>query len=268
MMKKVTISHILNMKQEGNRISALTAYDYLFGLLLDQAGIDIILVGDSCAMVVQGQETTLSFTMHEALYHCRAVRRGVKRAFLIADMPFMSYQVSVDSAVQNAGEFFKRAGVDAVKLEGGKNMVPVVEKIVAAGMPVMGHLGLTPQSIKKFGSYATRAKESQEAEELLDDALRLEDAGAFAVVLEKIPSALAKKVSRSLKIPTIGIGAGPFCDGQILVTQDMLGLFEEFHPKFVRRYADLAQTIRVACQKYAADIQGGNFPSDEESYLR
>jgi 3-methyl-2-oxobutanoate hydroxymethyltransferase len=264
--KKITVTDILGMKKEGKKITALTAYDYLFGCLLDEAGLDIILVGDSCAMVVQGRETTLSFTMEDAIYHSKAVRRGVVRALLVADMPFLSYQVSADKAVEHAGVLFKTADVDAVKLEGGKAVAGAIKRIVTAGMPVMGHLGLTPQSIKTFGSYDTRAKEPQEAEQLLQDALSLQDAGAFALVLEKIPAELAKKVTRALTIPTIGIGAGPFCDGQILVTQDMLGIFDKFRPKFVRRYADLAHEIRNACQKYAEEIRNGKFPSSTESF--
>jgi len=264
--KKVTVPELTEMKKRGQRITALTAYDYIFGLLLDQAGIDLILVGDSAAMVFAGHQTTLPLTLDEAIYHCKAVRRGVKRALLVADMPFLSFQVSPEQAVQNAGEFFKQAEVEAVKIEGGAPILKTVEKIVQAGMPVMGHLGLTPQSIRKFGGYGVRARSEDEAQQLVDDALGLQDAGAFAIVLEKIPDQLAKRVTEELSIPTIGIGAGPFCDGQILVTHDMLGLFEQFKPKFVRRYAELGETIRQACQQYIKGIREGDFPGPDESY--
>jgi len=264
--ERLTAPGLMAMKREGRKIAALTAYDYLFASLLDRAGIDVILVGDSAAMVSAGRETTLPLTMPEAIYHCRMVRRGVQRALLVADMPFLSFQVSVEQAVQNAGRFFKRAEVDAVKVEGGRVIAPAVRAIVEAGMPVMGHLGLTPQAIKRIGSYAVRARDSVEAEALLQDALALQEAGVFAVVLEKIPAALANRVTRELKVPTIGIGAGPDCDGQILVTYDLLGLFTEFKPKFVRPYAQLAEEVTKACTAYAADVREGRFPSADESF--
>ncbi len=262
----ITIPKILEMKAKGQKIVALTAYDYTFASLLDGAGVDIILVGDSAAMVCGGQNTTLSLTLPEALYHCRMVRRGVQRALLVADMPFLTYQVSIKKAILNAGLFFKRAEVDAVKLEGGQSVVPIVRRLVEAGMPVMGHLGLTPQSIKRFGSYKVQAQDEYAAQQLLQDALSLQEAGAFAIVLEKIPSRLAAKVTQRLNIPTIGIGAGPHCDGQILVSYDMLGLYEAMQPKFVRRYASLAEEIRKACQRYIEDVRQGNFPNEQESY--
>ena len=221
-MKKITVPYIQTMKDNGEKISALTAYEFLFATLLDQAGLDIILVGDSGSMVFNGNETTLPLTMDEAIYHCKAVRRGVSHALFVADMPFLSYQVNTDQAMLNAGRFFKEVQVDAVKLEGGEPVLETVHKIVQAGMPVMGHLGLTPQSIRQFGGYGVRAKNADAAEQLIKDAIGLEQAGAFAMVLEKIPAALAKEVSEILTIPTIGIGAGAGCDGQILVTQDML----------------------------------------------
>jgi 3-methyl-2-oxobutanoate hydroxymethyltransferase len=262
----VTAPGLVEMKLEGRKIVALTAYDYLFASLLDRAGIDVVLVGDSAAMVSAGRETTLPLTMPEAIYHCRMARRGVQRALLVADMPFLSFQVSTQRAVYNAGRFFKQAEVDAVKVEGGRGITPAVRAIVEAGMPVMGHLGLTPQAIKRFGSYSVQARDSSEADELLQDALALQEAGVFAVVLEKIPAALAGRVSRELKVPTIGIGAGPQCDGQILVTYDLLGLFTEFKPKFVRRYAKLAEEVSTACAAYAQDVRQGRYPSGDESF--
>lgn len=265
-VKNVTVPELIEMKKRGERITALTAYDYLFALLLDQAGVDVILVGDSGAMVFAGHQTTLPFTLDESIYHCQAVRRGVSRALLVADMPFLSYQVSVEEAVKNAGAFFKRAEVDAVKIEGGAPILETVRRIVDAGMPVMGHLGLTPQSIRKFGGYSVRARTGEEAERLLADAVALQDAGAFAIVLEKIPDSLAKTVSEKLSIPTIGIGAGNHCDGQILVTHDLLGLFERFKPKFVRRYAEMGEEIRKAVGHYIDDVKNGDFPAPEESY--
>jgi 3-methyl-2-oxobutanoate hydroxymethyltransferase len=265
-MTKRTVPSLIARKASGEKIVALTAYDYLFAKLLDESGIDLILVGDSCAMVVQGQESTLPFTMDEAIYHCKAVRRGVNRALLVGDMPFMSYQMDTSQAMINAGQFFKEALVDAVKLEGGQRVVPTIEKIVSAGMPVMGHLGLTPQSVKQFGGYGVQARNGEGARQLIQDALALQEAGVFALVLEKIPRELAATVTEKLDIPTIGIGAGPDCDGQILVTQDMLGLNQEFHPKFVRWYAELGEAVCTACQAYARDVRDGSFPAQHESY--
>ncbi|OGB99835.1 3-methyl-2-oxobutanoate hydroxymethyltransferase [candidate division KSB1 bacterium RBG_16_48_16] len=255
------------MKARKERIAALTAYDYVFGTLLDEAGIEIILVGDSCAMVVSGHENTLSLTMDEAVYHCRAVRRAVSRALLVADMPFLSFQISVEEALRNAGRFFKEADVDAVKIEGGALMAETVRRCVEAGMPVMGHLGLRPQSVKQLGGFALQANSQEDAHHLLDDALELERAGAFSLVLEKIPAEVARQVTNKLAIPTIGIGAGPHCDGQILVTHDVLGMFEKFQPKFVRRYAEMAGDIKTACKKYIDDVKANAFPNKDESYL-
>jgi len=254
------------MKQRGEKIVALTAYDYLLASLLDQAGVDVVLVGDSGAMVFSGRQSTLPLTMNEAMYHCKAVRRGISHALLVADMPFLSYQVRPIEAVKNAGRFFKEAEVEAVKIEGGTSMVGAVEHIVEAGMPVMGHLGLTPQSINKFGGYEVRGKGKEEAQQLVNDAVALESAGAFAIVLEKIPADLARAITEKLKIPTIGIGAGPFCDGQILVTHDMLGLYEKFRPQFVRRYLEGATLIKQACGQYCEDVRQGSFPNIEESF--
>ncbi len=262
----ITIPALLARKSRGEKIVALTAYDYLMARFLDQAGVDMVLVGDSAAMVCAGYETTLPLTMEEALYHNRMARRGVQRALLVADMPFLSYQVSVEEAMRNAGRFFKEAQVGAVKIEGGAAVVSAVKQMVQAGMPVMGHLGLTPQSVHKLGGYTVQARERIAAEQLLDDALLLQDAGIFALVLEKIPRLVAKSVTERLEIPTIGIGAGPDCDGQILVTHDMLGMFEDFKPRFVRHYASVANVIRQAIQQYGADVRAGSFPGDDESY--
>lgn len=264
--KKVTAPIIKQMKEQGEKISALTAYDYLMALYLDDAGLDIILVGDSGAMVFAGHETTIPITVDELVYHTRAASRGVKRALLVADMPFLSYQVSPEEALRNAGRFIKEGRAEAVKLEGGEPMAETVNRIVNAGIPVMGHLGLTPQSINRLGGYKVQARTEEAAEKLIADAVALEQAGAFSVVLEKIPAVAAKSVTEKINIPTIGIGAGPFCDGQILVTHDMLGLFEKFRPKFVRVYADLGREIREACARYVEDVRKGEFPDKEESY--
>jgi 3-methyl-2-oxobutanoate hydroxymethyltransferase len=254
------------MKRMGERIAMLTAYDYLVAKYLDQVGIDIILVGDSVGNVVQGHETTLPVTVDDMIYHAKAVKRAVKNALIVVDMPFMSYQTSIDDAVRNCGRVMKEVGVGAVKLEGGEYIADIVRHLVKIGIPVMGHLGLTPQSINKFGTYEVRAQDRREGAQVLRDAKVLEDAGVFAIVLEKIPSKLARNVSASVKIPTIGIGAGPFCDGQVLVVYDMLGLTEEFKPRFVRRYAELADILRGAFRTYIGDVKGKSFPTMKESY--
>jgi 3-methyl-2-oxobutanoate hydroxymethyltransferase len=254
------------MKEEREAISALTAYDFLTAQLLDQAGIDVILVGDSAGMVVQGLDTTVGVTLEQMLYHCQVVTRGVERALVVGDMPFMSYQVNADEALRNAGRLIKESGVEAVKVEGGEKLCETVRRIVDVGIPVMGHLGLTPQSIHKFGTYQVRATEQAEAEQLRRDALALEQAGAFAVVIEKVPAALATEISQSVAIPVIGIGAGVGCDGQILVTHDMLGLYNRFHPRFVRRYAELGREMLVAFEHYRRDVKGREFPGPDESY--
>jgi 3-methyl-2-oxobutanoate hydroxymethyltransferase len=264
--RKITTQALRRMKQAGERISALTAYDFLTGELIDQAGVDVVLVGDSAAMVVQGLDTTVSVTMEQMLYHAENVSRGVQRALVVADLPFMSYQVRSDEALRNAGRMVKEAHVEAVKVEGGAVICETVQRIVDVGIPVMGHLGLTPQSIHKFGTYQVRAREPEEAAEVRRDALALAQAGAFAIVLEKIPAALALEISRSIPIPTIGIGAGAGCDGQILVTPDMLGLYTRFQPRFVRRYAEVAAIMRGAFERYVEDVKAGDFPSPEESY--
>ena len=266
MSDKVTTSTLVRMKQKGQKIASLTAYDYLTAKMLDECGIDLILVGDSAAMVFAGYANTLPITMEEMLYHTAAVSRGVKRALVVADMPFLSYQTSIADAALNAGRFLKESGAEAVKLEGGRVAAPIVKNLVERGIPVMGHLGLTPQSIHKFGGYKLQAKDKESAERLLTAAKALETAGCFAIVLEKIPHQVAKKVTEALSIPTIGIGDGPDCDGQILVVDDMDGRFEEFQPKFVRRYAEIAKTMRGAYKEYIADVRKGSFPSMTESF--
>ncbi|MEK6755441.1 MAG: 3-methyl-2-oxobutanoate hydroxymethyltransferase [Bacteroidota bacterium] len=264
--KRVTTRVIASMKREGTKIACLTAYDYLTARLLDQVGVDIILVGDSLGMVFQGHETTIPVTLDEMIYHAKAVVRGVDRAMVIVDMPFMSYQTNPDEGFRNAGRAIKETGAGGVKFEGGEQVADLAYKTTQAGIPVMGHLGLTPQSIHQFGGYQPRGTNSAEAKRILKDAKLLQEAGAFALVLEKIPAKLAASVTRSLKIPTIGIGAGLRCDGQVLVISDMLGLYEDFHPRFVRRYANLADAIRESVQKYVRDVKQRDFPSKEESY--
>lgn len=262
----VTTKTVTTMKQTREKITMLTAYDFLVAKLLDQVGIDIILVGDSLGNVVQGYETTLPVTVDDMIYHAKAVKRAVKNALIVVDMPFMSYQNSVDEAVRNCGRVMKEVGVGAVKLEGGAYIADVVRHLVKIGIPVMGHLGLTPQAINKFGTYEVRAQDKEEAAQVLQDANVLADAGVFAIVLEKIPASLAKKVTSSVKVPTIGIGAGPYCDGQVLVVYDMLGLTEEFRPRFVRRYGELAETMRGAFNMYIDDVKSRQFPTMKESY--
>lgn len=264
--RKVTTLRLQEMKLAGVKIVCLTAYDALISRILDEAGIDVILVGDSLGNIVQGNETTIPVTLEETIYHTKAVVKGAKRALVIADMPFMSYQVSTEEAFRNAGRVMKETGCSAVKLEGCKNILKAVEIMTESGIPVMGHLGLTPQSIHKFGTYRARGKDPKEAEEIYNDALLLEEAGAFAIVLEKIPSELAKKITKKLKIPTIGIGAGPYCDGQILVYTDMLGMTIDFHPRFVRRYAMIYEEIKKAVTEYGKDVRTESFPNEKESY--
>lgn len=265
--RKVTTLRLTEMKKAGRKIVCLTAYDALISGILDEAGIDLILVGDSLGNVVQGLETTIPVTLEDTIYHTRAVVRGAKRALIVADMPFMTYQVSADEAFRNAGRLMKEADCSAVKLEGGtKRILKAVRRMTDAGIPVMGHLGLTPQSINKFGSYRARGTDDYEAEKIFKDAVALEKAGAFAIVLEKIPTDLGKKITEALEIPTIGIGAGKHCDGQILVYTDMLGLTVDFNPRFVRRYAELNAAMREAFENYAEDVKNRSFPNDEESY--
>ncbi|MFT7670300.1 MAG: 3-methyl-2-oxobutanoate hydroxymethyltransferase [Planctomycetota bacterium] len=264
--KKITTHNLLDMKRKGQLITALTAYDHLMAQVLDEAGIDIILVGDSVGMVVQGLETTVTVTMEHMLYHAAVVSRGVERALVVGDLPFMSYQVNSDEALRNSGAMVKESHVEAVKLEGGRSICNTVERLVTAGIPVMGHLGLTPQSIHKFGSYRVRATTDEEADQLREDARALQDAGVFAIVIEKVPAVLATEIAQNLRVPIIGIGAGPGCDGQILVSHDMLGLYTRFNPRFVRRYAQLGEDMLKAFRHYAEDVRTREFPTIEESY--
>lgn len=263
---KITTQTVVEMKAKGEKISMLTAYDYTMAQIIDQAGIEVILVGDSASNVMAGYETTVPMTLDHMIYHTSCVVRGVKRALVIADLPFMSYQVTTKEALISAGRMMKEAGAHAIKLEGGRYIVETVKRIVDAGIPVMGHLGLTPQSIYKFGTYKVRATEDQEAEDLIRDAKLLEEAGCFSIVLEKIPAHLAEKVTDELSIPTIGIGAGPSCDGQVLVLHDMLGLNKEFNPRFLRRYADLNSVMTDAVQNYIKDVKNRDFPNKDEQY--
>jgi 3-methyl-2-oxobutanoate hydroxymethyltransferase len=263
--KKVTTLSLRKLKQKQEPITMLTAYDYATAVAVDLAGIDTILVGDSLGMVVLGYENTLPVTMDDMIHHCKAVARGARYAMLIGDMPFMSYQASVDEAVRNAGRFLQEGGMDAVKLEGGRERLPAVSAIISAGIPVMGHLGLTPQSVHQLGGFKAQGKTAQAAKDLLDDALALEDAGCFSLVLETIPARLAQLVSERLAIPTIGIGAGIGCDGQVLVTHDLLGLFDRFTPRFVKKYADMHGEMARAFEAYKSDILSRKFPGDEHS---
>ncbi|HUU44327.1 MAG TPA: 3-methyl-2-oxobutanoate hydroxymethyltransferase [Acidobacteriota bacterium] len=264
--KRVTITELVRMKKAGQSIAMLTAYDYYTARLLDEVGIDGVLVGDSANMVFYGETTTLSITVDQMVYHTRAVSRAVSRALVIADMPFMSYQVNADEALRNAGRFLKEAGAAAVKLEGGLNMAPTIKRMVEAGIPVMGHIGLIPQSIHRFGGYAVQGKTDEGRTYLIESADALAEAGCFSMVLEGIPRDLAREITQRVPIPTIGIGAGAGCDGQILVTNDLLGLFPDFKPKFVRRYADLTDVMRTAFERYRDDVRARRFPGADESY--
>ncbi len=264
--KKVTTSRFISMKAKGEKISMLTAYDYTMAKLLDEAGIDAILVGDSASNVMAGNSTTLHITLDQMNYHAQCVGRGVERALVVCDMPFGSYQGDSLEALHSAVRIMKESRAEAVKIEGGSEVRESIERILSAGIPVMGHLGLTPQSINKFGTYAVRAKSDDEAEKLIADAKMLQEIGCFALVLEKIPAALAARVSAELTIPTIGIGAGAGCDGQVLVVHDMLGLNKGFSPKFLRRYADLGSEINTAVGRYIDDVKNGDFPNASEQY--
>jgi 3-methyl-2-oxobutanoate hydroxymethyltransferase len=268
---KVTVPELLQRKSRAadstkKKITCLTAYDYPTGRLMDEAGVDVVLVGDSVAMVALGYDSTLPLTLEEALHHTKAVRRGVKRALLVADMPFGTYQGDGHEALRNAVRFVKEAGAEAVKVEGGERRLEVIARLTEAEIPVMGHVGLTPQSVNAMGGYRVQGKTAGGAEQLLRDARAVEAAGAFAMVLEGIPRELAAEITRNAQIPTIGIGAGPDCDGQILVLHDMLGLTFQEPPKFARRYANVGEAISQAVREYCADVQSGNFPSDAESY--
>lgn len=264
--RKVTTHRLLEMKQRGEKISMLTSYDYTMASLVDRAGVDIILVGDSASNVVAGNVTTLPITLDQMIYHGKSVVKAVQRALVVVDMPFGTYQGSDIEAVNNAIHMMKITHADALKLEGGEEILPSVKRILAAGIPVMGHLGLMPQSINKFGTYAVRAKEDAEAEKLIRDAKMLEEAGCFAIVLEKIPASLAERVAKELTIPVIGIGAGGAVDGQVLVVTDMLGMTNDFSPRFLRRYADLFTIVTEAVGHYVADVKAGEFPNEKEQY--
>jgi 3-methyl-2-oxobutanoate hydroxymethyltransferase len=263
--KKVTTVTFRQKKERGEPITMLTAYDYPTALAVDNAGVDSILVGDSLAMVVLGYENTLSVTMEDMLHHARAVSRGAKSALLIGDMPFMSYQVSVEEATRNAGRFLQQGGMDAVKLEGGRERADAIRSITSAGIPVMGHLGLTPQSVNQLGGFRAQGKTAVAAKRLVEDALILEEAGAFSIVLESVPARLAELISKKLSIPTIGIGAGAGCDGQVLVTHDLLGLFDRFTPRFVKKYANFHDAMHKAFTDYIDDVETKRFPAQEHT---
>lgn len=265
-IKRITTHILQEMKNRGEKISMLTAYDFSIAGIIDGAGIDIILVGDSASNVMAGHETTLPITLDQMIYHATSVVRAVKRAFVVVDIPFGSYQGNSSEALRSAIRIMKESGAHAIKVEGGSEIKESVIRILSAGVPVMGHLGLTPQSIYKFGTYTVRAKEEAEAQKLIEDAKILEECGCFAIVLEKIPAALAKKVAETVSIPVIGIGAGPDVDGQVLVVHDMLGITQEFKPRFLRQYADLRTTMTQAVENYISDVKARNFPTEGESY--
>ncbi len=265
-VKIITTHQLQNMKERGEKISMLTAYDFSMATILDAAGIDVLLVGDSASNVMAGHETTLPITLDQMIYHAQSVVRGVKRAFVVVDMPFGSYQGNSSEALRSAIRIMKESGAHGIKLEGGAEIKESITRILSAGVPVMGHLGLTPQSIYKFGTYTVRAKEEAEAQKLIEDAQLLQELGCFSIVLEKIPAALAKRVAESLEIPIIGIGAGPHVDGQVLVVHDMLGINKEFKPRFLRRYADLHTIMTDAVQNYVKDVKSRDFPTDKEAY--
>ncbi len=263
---RITTAVIRNMKKKGEKITMLTAYDYPTALIVDETGIDIILVGDSLGMVVLGYDSTLPVTMEDMIHHTKAVSRAAKHAMVVGDMPFMSYQVSVEDAMYNAGRFLQEAGAQGVKLEGGREVAELTRKITSAGIPVMAHLGLTPQSVYQLGGYKVQGKEEAAAKRILEDAKILEDAGAFSVVLECVPAGLAETITQSISIPTIGIGAGVNCDGQVLVVNDMLGMFEKFTPKFVKTYCNINEQMKAAIHQYIDEVRGGLFPEKRHSF--
>jgi 3-methyl-2-oxobutanoate hydroxymethyltransferase len=265
-MSKITILDLYKKKTERKKITVLTAYDFPTAQIVDQAGIDVILVGDSLGMVVQGQSSTLPVTMAEMIYHTKMVSRAASSSLVVGDMPFLSYQTDKSDAVSNAGRFLKEAGAEAVKLEGGTQMADAIRMIVNAGIPVMAHIGLTPQSIHALGGFKVQGKDEATREKILADARAVQDAGAFSVVLEAVPAALAKEINEMLYIPTIGIGAGPYCDGQVLVLHDLLGLFDRFTPKFVKKYANLRDQAMIAVKEYKQEVESGAFPREEHSF--
>jgi len=264
--QRVTIHTLRQMKERGEKIAMLTAYDATFARLLDESGADVLLVGDSLGMVVQGNDTTLPVTLEEIIYHTKAVVRGASRAHVVGDMPFGSYQASIDQGVANAARLMKEGGCHSIKLEGGAQHAELIHRLVAAGIPVMGHIGLTPQSFHQLGGFKVQGRETGGREKLLADAIALEEAGCYAIVLEAIPSDIAREITETVSIPTIGIGGGVACDGQVLVCYDMLGMDETFKPRFVRRFATLGQTIKEAVASYVGEVRGGTFPSDAESF--
>ena len=264
--KKVTVKSLVDMKKNGEKISMLTAYDFTMAKILDGAGIDVLLVGDSASNVMAGHETTLPITLDQMIYHASSVVRAITRCLVVVDLPFGSYQSDPKEALRSAIRIMKESGGHSIKLEGGKEIKESIKRILNAGIPVMGHLGLTPQSIYKFGTYTVRAKEEEEAKQLMEDALMLEKLGCFGVVLEKVPAKLAQEVAEAISIPVIGIGAGNGVDGQVLVTHDMLGMTHEFHPRFLRRYSDMHADMTGAFESYIADVKTGDFPNDKEQY--
>ena len=265
-VEKVTIPSLIKMKKKGKKIAMITAYDYPTALLVDRAGVDVVLVGDSLGMVVLGYESTIPVTLEDIIHHTKAVSRAVKRALVVADMPFITFNVSVEEAIRNAGRLIKEGGAEAVKLEGGEEVKHVVKALVDAGIPVMGHIGLTPQRIAMYGGYHVRGKSVTVARKLIRDAKALDEAGVFSIVLELMTAEVAKVITEEVSVPTIGIGAGPYCDGQVLVFHDMLGLFERFTPRFVKKYANLGEIILNAVQEYVKEVKAGEFPSEEHSF--
>ena len=266
MEKKISVKSFQKAKDENRKITILTAYDYSMAKILDEAGIDSILVGDSLGMVFQGNESTLPVTVEDIIYHTRAVTRGVSRALVIADMPFLSYHISKDEAIRNAGRIIKEGGAEAVKIEGGADFAHTIAAIVQSQIPVMGHIGLTPQSVNVFGGFKVQGRSTESAKQILEDAKILEDAGVFAITLEGVPEELAKLIAESVTIPVIGIGAGKYCDGQVLVVNDMLGMYSDFVPKFVKQFAKLNVEIKAAVQEYISEVQSGSFPAEENTY--
>lgn len=266
MGRKMTVPEVRGMKEKGEKIVCLTAYDYCFARILDESGIDLMLVGDSLGSVVQGHDSTLPVTMDDIIYHTRAVVRGRRRALVVSDMPFLTFQLGVDEARRNAGRLVQEGGAESVKLEGGVTQAATIEALVKMGVPVMGHVGLTPQSVHQFGGYRIQGRGEADARAILDDAVAVEQSGAFAVVLEGIPVQLAREITRRVSIPTIGIGAGVHCDGQILVVHDLLGLFDDFTPRFVKRYADLRDTIGGAVRSYMEEVRTATFPAEEHTF--
>ncbi len=264
--KRISTTDLIRMKAKGQRITMLTAYDALLASLLDQAGIDVLLVGDSVSTVLAGEETTLAATLDQMIYHGRIARRGAQHALLVVDLPFLTYQISIEDAIRNAGRVMQETGAGAVKLEGGESMAPTIRALVDVGIPVMGHLGFTPQSVHALGGPRIQGKGASAADRLVSDAIAVEQAGAFAMVLELIPAAVAERVTKAVSIPTIGIGAGIHCDGQVLVTHDMLGMNEGFAPKFLKRYAELGKVVKEAAERFAAEVREGKYPGPEHSH--